>query len=342
MLRKVQAHPDQKDIVQSDKQAPYKEKYGMEVTDPDGTTHVEKVAAYSNNEAMKAARKKFPDAGIMRLPEHDEAHVPSTEYSVPTKKSIKMPESGDRPEADTDAHEMAHGLVALDEKLGSGGIITQHHPTMPKDARAAHLLPSAGLRGPDGKILPDKRRAVLKSGLAGIASDEIRGLHRSANPNFDITDDGDGGNAYDILKEAGFTHEAALKEMHKLIDENIEYLKHPAVSSVVNENIGVRENDLSKQYHHSAQQLQNMHAETERRKANGYGTGTNNPASDEATAPGSQEDVAEGKGGISKTDNGPDQGEEEGIVSEEKRKPKDPLASVIQENTGFREKGLSR
>ena len=70
----------------------------------------------------------------------DEVHAPSTIYEVPTGKRIKMPESYNRPEEDTEAHEVAHGLIAVKEGLETGGVLSSHHPSVPSDSRAVHMI----------------------------------------------------------------------------------------------------------------------------------------------------------------------------------------------------------
>lgn len=331
-LRQIQAHPDQQDLVSKARieEPPHKSTYVLEVSDSNSTNRVEKIDAFSNNEAMKLARKKFPDADIIRRPELDTTHVASTKYEVPTGKRLKMPPSYNHPEDDTESHEIAHALEAVRGGLQTKGILTQHHPIVPSDARAVHLLSGAGLRDPaTGQIRADKRTAVLSSGLAGVASDELRGVHRAANPNFMLGHDGDGDHAYKILTAAGFSHEDALAEMHRLVDENIERQKHPAYESVVNENLGRREKGLSRQYHHSPERLQNMHAEIERRTANGEATGHDNGPSDEAIAAGREGDVPAGEGEVSRTGEGEPQ--EEGIVSEEKTAPIEKKKGMLSE-----------
>ena len=337
-LKEIGAHPDQKGIVQKELQTPHKETYGMEVTDQSGNSMNTPIDAHSSKQAIIAAQKKFPDASEWRVAKTPEDRAPSTEYSVPTGKLAAMPYSGGFPVVNTIRHEVAHALIALKHGLGTGGIISGRYPKMPSDARAAHLLFAP--KGPGGTIRPDKRSAVLASGLAGIAADEaFNDYPRSINHNFSITEDGDGKTAYETLTAAGFTHEAAMAEMHQLIDENINDLKHPAMAGVIHENENVRENGLSRQFHYSPERLQNMHAEIERRKAN-EGTGSNNPATDEATPAGSKGDVARAEGGISQTGAGEPQ--EGPIANAENQTNKPNLRNgVVVEQNGARGQGGS-
>jgi hypothetical protein len=82
-------------------------------------------------------------------------------------------------------------------------------------------------------------------------------------------------------------------------------LTKPEVSGVVKENVGVREPNLSRQYHASAERLQNMHAEAQRRLQNATGQPDNGTANGGGGSVG-EENVARGeREGAQGADGGP-------------------------------------
>jgi len=329
MLKEIGAHPEQpKDFVTGEQQSALKEPYSIEITDLNGTQHTEAIEAHSPKKAMAEAQKKFPNAVQWSI-EHFEARTPSTEYSVPKGKLAKMPASMGRPEVDTVRHELGHALVGQNEGLTVKGMISASHPDAGEDMRAGVQWNGADLyeRGPKGlQIRADKRAAVLKNMMGGIAADEaFNDIPRAANHNFSVLSGGDGTQAYNILKAAGFTDREAFEQMHKYIDEAKEYLTHPAVSGIISENENFRESGLSRHFHYSPERLQNMHAEVQRRI---NAATQEQPAAKPddrtvggATAEAGGANVARGEGGISQTTAAVSP--EKGIVTAEIRKPED-------------------
>lgn len=189
----------------------------------------------------------------------------SPEYSVPTGKLAKMKESAGRPAIHTIRHELGHVFEGIAAGMKQEGICSSSHPVAPSNTRAGVLWNSEGMYA-DGRIKPEKRLAMVQTALGAIAADEVfNDLPRSANHNFFLRAGGDGTKAYNILIDAGYTHEGAMERMHQTIDEGVAHLKHPAVTSVVHENAGVREPGLSRQFHYSPERLNSMVAEANRR-----------------------------------------------------------------------------
>ena len=340
MLKEIGAHPDQQDLLSKELQSPLKEKYTVEITDADGTTHMEPIEAFSSKNAIAVAQKKFPGtrAYSWRIEKMGERE-PSTEYSVPTGKLAKMPASAGRPEIHTIRHELGHAMVGQNEGLVTGGMLSSSHPDLGKDARAAVRWPGREniLFNPAGQVRPDKVAPIVKTLMGGIAADEVfNDLPRSANHNFFLGTGGDGSRAYQILQAAGVSHEDAMEYMHKAIDAGKEYLQHPAVSGIINENAGFREAGLSRQFHASPDRLTSMHQEAQRRIANATGQEQpdNRAVSGEGLT-GREGDVARGEGGSAQATGTWPAEAKKGIVSKEKIKtPEDDQLSAHEEGGG--------
>jgi hypothetical protein len=340
MLKQIGAHPDQQDLLSKELQSPLKEKYTVEITDADGTTHMEPIEAFSSKNAIAVAQKKFPGtrAYSWRIEKMGERE-PSTEYSVPTGKLAKMPASAGRPEIHTIRHELGHAMVGQNEGLVTGGMLSSSHPDLGKDARAAVRWPGREniLFNPAGQVRPDKVAPIVKTLMGGIAADEVfNDLPRSANHNFFLGTGGDGSRAYQILQAAGVSHEDAMEYMHKAIDAGKEYLQHPAVSGIINENAGFREAGLSRQFHASPDRLTSMHQEAQRRIANATGQEQpdNRAVSGEGLT-GREGNVARGEGGSAQATGTSPAEAKKGIVSKEKIKtPEDDQLSAHEEGGG--------
>jgi hypothetical protein len=316
------------DIVSPELQTPHKETYRMEVTNQDGMSHKVDVDAHSPKQALAAIQKQFPSASEWRLDTMPENVAHSAEYSVPTGKIQKMKYSAGRPEVHTIIHELGHALVGQAEGLAQEGILSSSHPRMPKDARAGVLWPSREIFTPGTRqVIPTQVAPVVRSLMGGIAADEaFNDLPRAANNNLLIRAGGDGARAYQILRAADMDHTAAMEFMHKAIDYGKEYLLRPEVSSVLQENAGVRELGLSRQYHASPERLQAMHQEIQRRIANAKEQSAGTGKLDNGTTGGrgsevGPTDVARGEGGSSQGPMGKSAETKEGIVDEDKIKP---------------------
>lgn len=285
-----EAQPEET-LAMAERQSPLREPYTIEVTDPNDETHKETIQAFSIQDARKAIQKQFPDAKAYRLEGLPDERTTSTGYVVPNGKPLSVPASS-RGETfeDTMNHELGHAMIGQKEGMVQAGIIRHTHPSSDSTTRAAILWNMKGLyKGYSGEIVPEKLPNVVRSFLGGIAQDELRGMPRAANINFDYnTSTTDGWHAYRVLRRAGETHERALDIMHQAVDQNKEYLTHPAVSDVIKENATVREPDISRQYHFSPERLNNMHAEVQRRMGNVQGT----EAIDNRTANGENSPVA--------------------------------------------------
>jgi len=262
------------DLTTNERQSPLKQHWKIQVLDP--TTHEfhnETVDAYSSKDALKQGQKKFPGSGVWTVSGVD-ARDESTAYQVPKEKLASMPEqvSGKTAEQ-TIRHELGHALVGLKEGMDVKGMLRHTHPDMGSNVRASVAWDAQDLFQPGTrKIKPEKLSSVVENMMGGIAADEaFNDVPRAANHNFtryDIDRGSDGGQAYRFLREY-FDHNEAMKYMHEKIDSAKEYLTQPAVSGIIQENAGVREPGLSKQYHYSPERLENMHAEVQRRLQNG-------------------------------------------------------------------------
>jgi GNAT superfamily N-acetyltransferase len=292
-------------LVTNELQTPLKEPYSLEVRDPDGTTHTEPVEAFSPKTAIAAAKKQFPEAQEWSIKSFGE-RVPSDKYAVGTQQHLSMPASGDRSAVHTVRHELSHAMVGQNEGLVQKGMLRHTHPDSSSDMRASVVWDGRDIFQPGTQtIKPEKRSAVVRTLMGGIAADEVfNDLHRAANHNFNISSRGsDGGQAYQILRALGDTHEDALEFMHKQIDAGVEYLTQPAVSGMIKENEGTREAGLSRQYHYSPERLRNMHLETQRRIEHGDEQGVAERPDDRAVgglaAGAGETDVAAGEGRVS-------------------------------------------
>jgi hypothetical protein len=163
-------------------------------------------------------------------------------------------------------------MVGQKEGMNPLGMYRHTHPDVPRGATASISWNPEGMVDPyTRRILADKYPAMLKSGMAGIAADEVfSGKPRTENPNFTRIDIpySDGGKVFRMLREMGMTPPEAMIEMGRLIDEQKEYLTNPHVSAIIKENIGKREPGLSRQYHYSPDRLKQMHLEAQRRIQN--------------------------------------------------------------------------
>ena len=263
------------DLTTNERQSPLKQHWKIQVQDP--TTHEfhdETVDAYSSKDALKQGQKKFPGSGVWTVSGVDAARDESTAYQVPKEKLASMPEqvSGKTAEQ-TIRHELGHALVGLKEGMDVKGMLRHTHPDLGSNTRASVAWDARELFQPGTrKIKPEKLSSVVENMMGGIAADEaFNDVPRAANHNFtryNIDRGSDGGQAYRFLREY-FDHDEAMKYMHEKIDSAKEYLTQPAVSGIIQENAGVREPGLSKQYHYSPERLENMHAEVQRRLQNG-------------------------------------------------------------------------
>jgi hypothetical protein len=290
------AEPEKADLIMSEKQAPLKEPYKIEVTDPTGNAHSETIQAFSVQDARRMVTKQFPDAKSYRLESFGE-HTPLTDYVVPTGNHLSMPESGNRTTEDTIYHELGHAMVGQNEGMNpDGGMLRHTHPDIKgQGARAAIAWSIDGLYGPGGLgnlLKPEKAPGLVRSFMGGVAADEIRGTPRAANINFDPDRRGsDGSRAMKVLQGLGYDSARATEIMHQAIDANKQYLTNPAVKSVIDENANVRESNLSRQFHFSPERLKNMHAEAQRRIQSGTPTPDNGTVNGESVS-GRTENVA--------------------------------------------------
>ena len=352
MLHDIGVHPDQQDLLTNELQSPLKEKYAVEITDADGTTHTEHIDAFSPKNAIAVAQKKFPGtrAYSWRIEKMGERE-PSTEYSVPTGKLAKMKESAGRPVVHTIRHELGHALVGQNEGLVTGGMLSSSHPDVGRSARAAVLWPGRdnALWSAPGRIRPDKVGPIVRTMMGGIAADELlNDVPRAANHNFDLRRGGDGTAAYKILRAAELNHDDAMEFLHQSIDDNKEYLAQPAVSGIISENENAREAGLSRQFHYSPERLQNMRTEVQRRIANAKNqpdTGINdNGTTGGGSAEVNSEDVARGEGGSPQaTGAGVQEGKIANVETKEDRAEEDAarVAEMMKLKKEAMKKGLS-
>ena len=307
MLQKIGVHPDQHEdsLVAGEMQSPLKGDYSVRVAHGDGTETVEKVPAFSGQDALKQIQQKFPKASAWGIEQNSEGYyrpepkAPSTEYTVPNKKLASIPSQGKEPVA-VIRHELGHALIGYQHGLETDGVLRHTHPDVKGRAVAAVKWRTGGLTDRAGKVKPEALPTIVHSLMGGIAADEVfNNIPRGTNHNFDPTVVGsDAHGSMFILKELGYSQEDAADILHKAIDANKEYLSKPEVSSVVKENENVREPDLSNQYHYSPERLQNMHREIQRRIGNAKNTEQPNNGAVSAENAGEREaNVSSGKGG---------------------------------------------
>ena len=285
-------------LLTNERQTALKEPWSIEIQNQDGTKRVEKVDAFSSKDALKTAQKKFPDASEWSSVTPGE-RTPSTEYSVPTKKLLSMPENmGDTP-VKAMRHELGHALIGQNEGFTPTGMLRHTHPDLARqNARLSVAWKADDVFEPGTqKVKSEKLPGLVKMFMGGIAADEhLNDVPRSANPNFNRNLHGsDANKAYGFLKAYGLSHEESMEYMHKSIDAAKEHLTKPSVSAIIKENENVREPNLSKQYHYSAERLQQIHAESQRRLSNGEGQPDNGTANGRGNSIG-EENVARGKG----------------------------------------------
>lgn len=333
MLQKIGAHPEQQDLIAHELQTPLKETYGMEVTDSDGKSHIEKVNAHSSKQALATVVKKFPDASEWRLANMPEGETPAREYSVPAGKIQKMIAVAGRPEIHTIRHELGHFFAGARAGLKQKGMVSASHPELNGRGRAGLKWDGRGLYNANG-VAPEKMAGIVQSLMGGIAADEVfNDYPREQNHNFAISQGGDGAKAYHFLQAAGFSHDDALDFMHKAIDDIAEYLKHPVVSAMIHENAGVREQGLSKQFHYSPERLDSIFAETNRRMKNAETTGQrDNGAIDRGRDQDRPENVARTEGIAAETTPTQPAETEESLVAEDKIPPKVSPNKKLQES----------
>ena len=297
----VGGHP----LLTSEQQSALKEPYRMEVTDPGGTSHTETVDAFSRKDALKVAQKKFAGAQEWSITQVG-GRTRSTEYSVPTQKLASTPEKGST-SIQTMRHELGHAMVGLNEGLTTTGMLRHTHPDLSgQHANASVSWPAGDLYRPGTReIKAEKLPAVIKMMMGGVAADEVfSGIPSAENRNLDISVYGsDGQQAHHFLKAAGFTPAEITEYTAKMLDAAKEHLTNPAVSDVIKENENVREPNLSHQYHYSADRLQQMHAEAQRRIQNATGQLDNRAVSESGNA-NRGEDVARGKGEVAPANQG--------------------------------------
>ncbi len=254
-------------LTMSERQTALKQPWNIYVKNPDGTQRVETVDAFSSKDALKTAQKKFPEGSEWEIAGGGE-RTPSTEYKVPKQKVLSIPEAiaGRLPEQ-TMRHELGHAMVGMNEGLTPIGMLRHTHPDMSGAVAAMSWDASKEYQPGTHLIKPDRLNGVVRAAMGGIAADEVfNDLPRAANHNFYISRSrSDGGSAYRFLKAAGYDHDTAMQRMHDAIDYGKEHLTKPAVSDIIKENESVREPNLSRQFHYSAERLNNMAAEAKRR-----------------------------------------------------------------------------
>lgn len=288
---------DEDKLVVKEIQSPLRENYPIRVVDKEGTAETANIPAYSFQDALEQAEKRYP--GYRAIEAHT-APTPierSTEYSVPTQKRLSMhPESG-RPPEHIEIHELGHAMVGQQSGVDTNGIIRHTHPDTGGDANAAALFDISKHIDPEtGRIKPESVPAIIRTLMGGIAADELfNDIPRAANNNFVKlgSTGGDGNQSLKILMASGMSSGEALKTMHAAIDTAKQYLNRPEVSGIIKENVGNREPGLSRQYHYSPERLKSMHEETQRRIQNGT---TNSGPTGAEGAEGRAADVAGGEG----------------------------------------------
>jgi predicted GNAT family acetyltransferase len=194
-----------------------------------------------------------------------------SDYQVPTRKHLSTPDEASNPGATvkTMQHELGHYMVGHNEGLEAKGILRHTHPDVPSGTNAAVSWDTSILDQNTGRVKPEKVPSVVRMAMGGIAQDEILGIPRAENRNFNTKFSiGDGRLARKILHDAGYTPEQIEPMLHQAIDDAKAHLTKPAVSDILRENAGTRENGLSNQYHYSPERLKAMGDEAARRIAN--------------------------------------------------------------------------
>jgi hypothetical protein len=258
---------DEEAFLTSEYHTPLKQRYNVEVTEG-GETRNEAVDAFSHKQAMKAVQKEFPNAQEWSVGER--ASIPNEGgYSVPNKAPLFTPGSkgGRMPIENTMKHELGHYMVGHNEGFLSDGVLRHTHPDMPKGVNAAVFWDNGQFYdAATRRIKAEKLPGVIRMLMGGVAADEaFSDLPRDKSIQFDPKAGGDGTMALRFLRTAGFDHDTAMSMMHAAVDQAKEHLTKPAVSDIINENAGVRENNLSTQYHYSPERLKAMGDEASRR-----------------------------------------------------------------------------
>jgi predicted GNAT family acetyltransferase len=265
------------DVVESNvsktPESQYPRTYQMDVIDDEGTKTVP-VTAFSRKQAFANVQKKFPNAKEFNLNSDEGADTPhQSGYVVPKEKHLSTPNSasGIIPLENTMRHELGHYMVGHNEGLEARGVYRHTHPVISKGANAAVSWPTHDLIDYNtGKFKTEKIPSIIRMLMGGIAADEaFSGVPRNINHNFDPRMGGDGTSAINILRAAGYPESEINGVLHGAIDQAKEHLTHPAVSAIIQENAGVREPGLSKQYHYSGDRLREMGEEAKRRIQNG-------------------------------------------------------------------------
>jgi hypothetical protein len=146
------AEESPENLIMAERQSPLKQTYKMGIVSADGKPQSVTVDAFSYKDALKQAKKQFPEAqGWTTDASKGSALVerpPSTDYVVPTGKHLSMPESTGRTEEDTRYHELGHFFTGANENImEQGGMLRYTHPDMPSNGRAAiePIEPTEGL-----------------------------------------------------------------------------------------------------------------------------------------------------------------------------------------------------
>src|SRR5579859_2531022 len=250
----------------------FKQKFKIEVT-TDGESKVEPVEAFSRKEAFQIAQKKFPQAQEFQLAREEGEGLPRQEgYVVPEEKHLNTPNSreGLVPVEKTMKHELGHFMVGHNEGMSAVGVMRHTHPNMPRFANAAiHWDTSDMVDSTGRKYKAEKIPSLLRMAMGGVAADEVfSNIPRYQNNNFSPrVGSGDGMLATRILRAAGYQEPEITQMIHTAVDQAKEHLTKPAVSDIINENAGVREPGLSRQYHYSGERLRAMGEEAARRLA---------------------------------------------------------------------------
>lgn len=311
-------------------QTPKKEAYQMTLLDKDGNSKDVEIHAFSPANAVKVARKLYPDMAAYTT--EDFKPLPSSEeYSVPTGKPLSQPRSRttNRTDIHVEKHELGHALVGMNEGHRVTGMLRHTHPDLPSTARAAVGWDRKSLIDPKtGRVFPEKVPGLIRVLMGGVAADEaFNDYPRGQNHNMVLTAGGDGTVAYQILRRQGLDHDAAVTALNTAIDQAKSYLTHPTVSGIIDENVGKREPDLSRQYHYSPDRLQSMHREIQRRMQNAGQSFDYGRTSEEGT-PGRGGNVPGGEGEVAA-------GGAEGTAAEPAQgiTPENPKMSGLREIT---------
>lgn len=261
-------------------QYPLKKNHLVEVTNPEGTRHIE-VAGFSPEDVMKQVKKQVPDFTDLQI--HGNRPIEKgTGYSVPEEDRLPFKKginTGGRSEDDIERHELGHALVGYQSGIENSGMIRHTYPGAPSNMAAGVVWDTNGLIDNNtGQYKEEKLPGLIRMLMGGIAADEVHnGVNRFDNHNFGIGEKtagflikgSDGHMAYNLLRDYGMSDDEAVYTLHNAIDRAKEYLTHPIVSDMIKENVGRREADLSRQYHYSPERLQSMHEEIQRRMNNG-------------------------------------------------------------------------